>query len=208
MITNDQILVQHLATWLANYATQNGRSTFVVVDNGLRQSALVKYICSEATKIIGGLKLRVCTTNHIDAHQISQETNGIVVGIVDRTNGLLYRGFKKLDDGLADVFPIFDLEFSEVIQLTDKLFPDDTLNDYPRAWADSLRHIEFCNTANAMYGIITDDQPPQKNQRWPYFLTEHKHWIGVVHQREKSTRHKTITKPYPKVPEICRRIGQ
>lgn len=208
MITNEQMVVQFLADWLANYAEQNGKTTFVVVDNGLRQSALVKHICSEATKVVGGLKVRVCKTNHIDAHTISQETNGIVIGIVDRTNGLYYRKYKKLDEGLADVFPILDLEFSEVIQITDKLFPDEMLNTYTRLEIAHLKYVEFCNASNTLYGIITDDQPPQTNKRWPYFLTEQKKWIGVVHQREKATRHKAINKPYPEIPEVCRRIGQ
>lgn len=209
MITNDQTLIQHLATWLTGYAEQNGLTTFVVVDNGSRQSVLVKHICSEATKVIGGLKVRVCDTNHIDAHTIAQETNGIVVGLVDRTAGLYYRGYKKLDEGLADVFPIFDLEFSEVIQVTDKLFPDAGLDDkMSKSELAIWRYIEFCNDINTAYKIITDEQPPQTNSRWPYFLTEQKKWIGIVHQREKSTRHKAITKPYPKIPNTCRRIGR
>jgi len=209
MITNDQILIQHLATWLAEYAEQHGLKTFVVVDNRSRQSALVRYICSEATKVIGGLKVRVCDTNHIDAHTIAKENFGIVVGIIDRTSGLYYRGYEKLNEGLADVYPILDLEFSEVIQVTDRLFPDAGLDDnMSQAELAIWRYVEFCNNTNTAYGIITDEQPPQKNKRWPYFLTEQKKWIGIVHQREKATRHKAIIKPYPEIPEVCRRIGQ
>jgi hypothetical protein len=197
MITNEIVLVQYLSKWLADYASKYGRQTFVVVDNGSRQSDLVKFICSEATKITGGLKVQICDTNHIDAHLISNDTFGIVVGLVDRTFGLYYRKYSKLDEGLADIFPLFALEYSEIIQVTDKLFPD-------REYNDPLDHmmIEFCNKANALYGIITDEQTPNKNGRWPYFLTEQKKWLGFVHQREKATRHKAITKPYPEIPEM------
>jgi hypothetical protein len=192
MITNENLLVQYLAKWLFEYIDKCGRQTFVVVDNGSRQSDLVKLICSEATKIKGGFKVMVCDTNHIDAHKISDATLGIVVGFLDRTTGLYYRGYSKLDEGLADIFPLFGLEYSEIIQVTDKLFPD-------REYNDPLDHrmIEFCNKANALYGIITDEQTPNKNGRWPYFLTEQKKWLGFVHQREKATRHKAISKPYP-----------
>ncbi len=201
MITNENLLVQYLAKWLIDYIDECGRKTFVIVDHGTRQGDLVKLICSEATKIKGGFKVRVCDTNHIDAHKISNDTFGIVVGLIDRTTGLYYRGYSKLEDGLADIFPLFALEYSEIVQMTNKLFPD-------REYDDFVDHkmIEFCNKANALYGIITDEQMPNKNGRWPYFLTEQKKWLGLVHQREKATRHKAITKPYPEIPEmLCRR---
>lgn len=201
MIVNENLLIQFLSKWLADYAKQNGRTTFVIVDNSSRQSCLAKLICSEATKIIGGLKVRVCNTNHLEAHKIAEEINGIVIGLVDRTYGLYHRSFSKLDEGLGDIFPLFDLEYSEIVQITEKVLLDQNFTD-----PVEYRLIEFCNKANALYSIITEDQPPHKNKRWPYFLTEQKKWLAIVHQREKSTRHKAITKPYPKIPEIlCKR---
>lgn len=201
MITNENVLIQYLSKWLADYAGKYGRQTFVVVNNGSRQSDLLKFICSESTKITGGFKIIICNTNHIEAHHISNDTMGIVVGLVDRTFGLYYRSYSKIDEGLADVFPLFKLEYSEIIQLTNKFFPD-------REYIDPIDHrmIEFCNKANSLYGIITDDQMPNKNARWPYFLADQKRWIGMVHQREKATRHKAITKPYPEIPDmLCKR---
>ncbi len=201
MITNENLLVQYLAKWLFDYINKCGRQTFVVVDSGTRQSDLVKLICSEATEIRGGLRVQVCDTNHFEALKISDGMFGIVVGLIDRTTGLYYRGYSKLDEGLGDVFPLFNLEYSEIIQVTDKLLPNREYND-----PTDHRMIEFCNKANALYGIITDEQTPNKNARWPYFLTEQKKWLGLVHQREKATRHKVITKPYPEIPEmLCRR---
>lgn len=201
MIINEELIVQYLAQWISDYAKENGRQTFVIVDNATRQSDLVKLICSECTKNTGGFKSMLCHTNHIDAHKISEETFGIVIGLIDKTFGLYYRGYSKLDEGLGDIFPLFDLEYSEIIQITDKLIPNNKYND-----SNNYQMIEFCNKANTLYGIITDDNVPNKNNRWPYFITEQKKWLGIVHQREKSTRHKAINRPYPKIPEmLCRR---
>lgn len=210
MIVNDQLMIQYLANWLAMYAKNNGKSVFVVNKRSHNRSDdLVLHLCNEGTKVFGGLKTEIYegrndSASFIECLQIANKSNGIVVGSVSRTFGLYHRSFDKLTDGLADVYPLFDLEYSEIVELT-----KDNIEEYHDF--EDYKMVEFCNSAELIYGIITDIVAPSRHARWPYFTQEQKKWIGIVHQREKKTRHKKITKPFTSVsdkPNLCRRVAQ
>jgi hypothetical protein len=143
--------------------------------------------------------------------------NGLVVGSVDRTFGLYHRSYGKRSDGNADIFPLFDLEYSDIHNVVGNLWPN--IGEF--SWGDCrfstynkqppIADIEFANEAEALYGIVTSTEAPNKHPRWPYFISNQKAIIALVWQREKLTRHKMITKPYPIVsdkPQLCKRIGQ
>jgi hypothetical protein len=231
MITNQDLLIEHLAKWLAEYAKAAGRSVFVVGFDGARSDALLLHICSKATENYGGLATHALSfptstieiknvfngnvTYSIDSiknpgyyylqcHEIAHD-HGIVVGPVDRTFGLYYRSYGKRAAGSADVFPLFDLEYSEIVEITDSLWP----GLWPVESTDIVADIEFCNEAGAMFGIITCEESPHRHPRWPYFIHTQKAMIAKVHQREKLTRHKKMNKPYPSLsdkPQLYRRV--
>ena len=230
MITNQTLLIEHLAKWLAEYAKAAGRSVFVVGFDGTRSDALLLHICSNATENYGGFSthaLSFPTSSleikkvfngmvtysigpnspsyyYLQCHEIAQE-NGIIVGPVDRTFGLYYRSYGKRAEGSADIFPLFDLEYSEIVEITDSLWP----GLWPAISLDTVHDIEFCNEAEAMFGIITREASPHLHPRWPYFIHTQKTILAKTHQREKLTRHKMLNKPYPVLadkPQLCRRV--
>jgi hypothetical protein len=230
MITNQDLLVEYLAQWLAEYLKAAERKVLVVGFNGTRSDALLLHICSKATEQYGGLvthalnfptspvdintifngKITYSIDRHNDlgyyylqCHNIANE-NGIVIGPVDRTFGLYYRSYGKIAEGSADIFPLFDLDYSDIVTITNSLWPN--------LWEphlDTVWGIEFCNEVEVMYGIITCAEPPNRHPHWPYFIQAQKAMIAKVHQREKLTRHKKLTKPYPIIadkPQLCKRI--
>jgi len=229
MIINQDLLIEHLSKWLAEYAKAAGRSVFVVGFDGTRSDALLLHICSQATENYGGLATHALSfptstikirqvfngmvTYSIDSspgycylqcHEIAHD-RGIVVGPVDRTFGLYYRSYGKRAAGSADIFPLFDLEYSEIVEITDSLWP----GLWPAESTDIISDIEFCNEAEAMFGIITCEEPPHRHARWPYFIHTQKAVIAKIHQREKQTRHKKLDRPYPILsdkPQLCRRV--
>lgn len=209
MIVNCELVEEYIANWLAEYAKKNHKSLFITavrLEN--RSDYLVKDLCAKATAIVGGLKLETITVmnsleeEYMECNMIASKLNGIVVGSIDRTYGFLTRKFGKRAEGAADVFPLLGLEYSEVIQITDLSGLSFTQDP------DDYSHYEFCNRAEAHYGIITNEDPPHKHPRWPYFTGEQKKWIAETHQREKRTRHKIITQPFPYIadrPQLCKR---
>jgi hypothetical protein len=226
MIVNPDQLIEYLAKWLAEYAKAAGKNTFVVGFRGTRPDSLLLHICSKAIEMFGGLSakciscsidvnpidifkgnvLRVAGDSeehfYLQCHRVAEE-NGIVVGSVDKTFGLYYRDYGKRSDGNADIFPLFDLEYSDIYKITENLWPN--IKDWDEC--ENYIDIEFANEAENLYGIITNPEPPNKHPRWPYFIASQKAIIALVWQREKSTRHKNITRPYPIIsdkPQLCR----
>lgn len=215
MITDEKAVIKFIAEWLASYTKQAGITMVIANDRGvsLAADAVTIHLCREAAREISGLKVHVNkvdlyrdtdTTSFMWCVKYASEHNGIVVGPTDKTYGLYTRGFDKHGEALADIFPLFDLELSDVDKLYKSMKIDGKLK-YP----DGYQSIEFCNEAEEKYGIITRDDPPHTHPRWAYFTTEQKRSIALVHQREKKTRHKKMTKPYPIIPaSLCKRTVQ
>lgn len=210
-------LTRYLAQWLAQYAKTAGRPLFVVPYEGSRCDALVIHLCSLATEMVGGLSMDVLANVkvhpniysgtvtsgdfptcelYLDCYRYAQENSGLVIGNINKTTGLYTRQYQKLGEANADIFPLFDVNYSEIVNITNDLYQD--INWYNELSKESIYMLEFCNQAESLYGIITSEEPPHKHPRWPYFIAEQKVGIAEVHQREKKTRHKALTKPYPK----------
>jgi hypothetical protein len=139
------------------------------------------------------------------------KNNGIVVGTIDKTFGTYFRSYGKCEEATADIFPLFDLNYSDIIKITNELWPDIKWPDWEgNEYAELAILVEFCNEAEDLYGIITNEDPPNKHPRWPFFVNDQKKILAQVHQREKKTRHKILNKPYPQLPSnlICRNPGQ
>lgn len=203
MIVNDSLLINYLSGWLSGYAFESGKTKFVIVDTGSRSDVLTHHICSEATKHHGGFGVLSIPS----FGEYIEDNESLLVGSIDNTFGLYYRSFGKRREALADIFPLFDLLYSEIVQVTDSL----SLSDHFPQDPPDYEMIEFCNRAESLYSIITYSKPPHMHNRWPYFTSTQKKWIAIAHQREKKTRHKAITKPYPVISDkdnLCKRNEQ
>ena len=236
MITNHDLVIEYLAKWLADYAKAAGRSVFVVGFRGTRPDALLLNICSKAAELYGGLsvealscsididirdifngKTNVCHYDNQESFYLqchrAAEAKGIVVGPIDRTFGLYYRSYGKRAEGSADIFPLFDLNYIEIEELVEKTWPDidnwEERNFGMYKWQSPAADIDLCTEAEALYGIITSETPPNQHPRWPYFIGRQKETIAKVWQREKATHHKKLYRPYPTLsdkPQLVRRV--
>lgn len=213
MIPNPELAVEFLAKWLADYAKDNNRKGFIIVNTGDCRDTVLNYVCSEATKVHGGLKFSVVSVDEYTepfmvAHKRAEYFDYLVVGPTDRSHGLLSRQYVKVGEGICDIFPFYDLEYSDIYQIGKHVFPG--RYDFEQDIAEHQKMFEYCNHVERLYGIITNESPPHTHSRWPYFLQQQKEYIAKVWEREKHTRHKALDhKPFPKIPaHICRRNAQ
>jgi len=198
MLLDVQSVIDYVAQWVVDYTKQAGKNLLVSVGS----NPVMEHLSIQCTTKMSGLRIQCGCSDYIEANKYADES-GLVLGDVSKTTGLYYRSYSKLGAGLADLFPFLDLEESEILQISKFLNPNlqDTL-------PEEFMMLEFCNSIESMYNIITSPNPPHTNYRWPYFTAIQKKWMGDVHQREKKTRHKAITKPYPTIPvHLCRRQG-
>ena len=211
MITNVELLIEYLAKWTAEYTKENGKQLLVLVHSDNRRDTFANYICSQATKFHGGLRFTAITNHdanesvlrYTEAYTTASQNNGIIVGSVDKSFGLYSRNYSKLEYGFMDIFPLFDLEYTDIVQATRELFPGRTDWDAEEP-PEVHRMLEFCNHMERIYSIVTDNESPHKHPRWPFLLKQQKDWIAKIHQREKWTRHKKMMKPFPEIPKhIC-----
>ena len=234
MITNHDLVIDYLAKWLADYAKAAGRSVFVVGFRGCRADAVLLHICAKAAELYGGLSVEALSCSidvnirdifngrisvihgdslesfYLQCHKIAED-KGIVVGPIDRTFGLYYRSYGKRAEGSADIFPLFDIDYSDISAIAYSLWDSKHIKwdvfDTKDLGIIST-DVEFANDADALYGIITSEVPPNQHPRWPYFIGRQKEIISKVWQREKATRHKKLDRPYPTLsdrPQFIRR---
>jgi len=222
-MSKEILLIEHVASWLAKYMEESGRKVFIVNYNGARSDALVLKVCSEATSIKKGLSTiclyqdffpkefmgrsykidipvipNITGTEYMIANKWADDKDGVVIGSVDKTFGKYKRTYTKIEYSLCDIFPLYDLYYSEIIHLTDFIWPDAKWRD---AEVDDYKMLEFCVRAENSFGIITSTNPPHKHEMWHTFTGTQKKFVAECQQREKKTRHKELRKPYPKIPD-------
>ncbi len=174
MITNQDLVIEYLAKWLGDYAKSAGKNVLVVGFGGTQADALLLHICSKATEQYGKLTTHAISFPYnnvnikaiyngnltysieydyppnipehyfLQCHQIAEAKAGIIVGAVDRTTGLYYRSYGKRAGGSADIFPLFDLNYSEIIEITSALWPN--INNWTKENIN-INDLEFANEA-------------------------------------------------------------
>jgi hypothetical protein len=117
--------------------------------------------------------------------------NGIVVGSVSRTRGILQRKHHKRGDGAADIFPLLDLYDDEVLQLLQRSMSDyQSGSIFPPSTEADL--VSWAHREDARTSIIRNDQMPNKTSNWFSYTAPQKALISQLHAREKMTRHKSL----------------
>lgn len=203
MLIDPNTTIQYLAMWVADYASNSGKTLLLTTGSlcYIDYSIVLDRICSEACMKIKNLQHIKMHNSYMDLHYHANENNGLVIGHTTRTYGLYYRNYHKATDGFADIFPLFDIDDSEVLQMAYVINPKLNVS-----LPEDCDKLDFCNQAEISYGIITSESPPHTHNHWPYFTMQQKTWIAEIHSREKKTRHKLFRGPYPKLPSyLCRR---
>lgn len=129
--------------------------------------------------------------------------DGLVVGTITATRGVLQRRYRKHGDGSADVFPLLDLHDSEVRQLAQHWNIEPVSSIFPPA-VEPEDGVEWAHRENDRYQIVTSaDAQPQQHRLWYKYTAPQKQLISELYAREKKTKHKTLlNKPYCKLRHI------
>ena len=108
MISNVSEVVKICQTWLADYA-KTYKVSFIISapDNDIASMAISKLCLSVDTNTT---VIRRFGDNSDLVSDLLHEPNKILVGSVNRTNGLLNRWYpKRGDEGSSDIYPVYDL---------------------------------------------------------------------------------------------------
>ena len=218
-IIDHKAVTQYISDWIISYIQNYNKSLVIKYFDPKVSDALLLYICLEISRITQKklyittnlTQIPFITDNHnvvisysqdyehynpyVHANIKAQLYDGVVLSSIDKSTRLYTRSYSKLEK-LSDIFPFFDLNYSNICQIFDS-FNFEDIQVLMRMPEDEVLLLEWCNYIEDQYGIITSDEAPNKHKRWPYFTTIQKSWIGRIHAREKKTRHKKITGPYP-----------
>jgi len=166
---------------------------------------------------LGGLRscLRAPTLSYF-----ALATGGLIVGTGNRSEDNLIRYFQKYGDGCVDVSPISDLFKSEVYELFAHMCGFYTMdeggpltgavgslaiyNATPTAdlWGEggnqtdedelgcTYDEVEWADRQNMENNIISSDEDPAKHRTWGGYTLRQREVLALVHQMEKTTRHK------------------
>jgi hypothetical protein len=205
--------ISSISNWICNYATSYGKDTLLVPFDGSTNSAVVTWCCLQSTILkTGTLKVLSVVPNneqelfkkifnhsyaelpgsqlYYHSLELAKNSNGICVGCVDKTYGSLYRSYKKYNEYLADIQPLYDFLYSEIVEMSESL--GFTKNIAPLDY----RIYEWALQQESYYKIITSLDAPNKSYKWYTYTEEQRSFIAKMHQREKKTKHKEIKVPY------------
>jgi hypothetical protein len=127
-------------------------------------------------------------------HSIADLYSGIILGSIDKTFGLYLRKYKKHQEYTSDIFPLYDLFYSDIVKISSELFANVDFND--SADENKVRLIEWSIMNNIRTSIITNAELPEKSKHWYMYNYNQKVIISEMYQRDKLTMHKKIQKPY------------
>jgi len=208
-----------ITKWLADYLKDNGKTTFVINYRHDRRNSLLTYICSEACKNTSTNVLVCCSplvvdslkniySGNIDSGYLpsysdmvykADSFNGVIVGAIEKTFGKYYRSYNKGYEYLSDIFPLYDIPYSDIIKETDDVFGTDVSYSDIREEFEKYQIVEWANSMEDKYGILTSKENPTRHDQWKYFTQDQKTIIAFMHARQHKTLHKIINKPYPKL---------
>src|SRR5690606_10821192 len=108
----------------------------------------------------------------------------LIISSLCRTSGLVQRLFHKHNNS-ADIYPLLDLYYSEVLEIYKHLNKPDSLIKEEFKEYENHEMLEFCDRENLKNQIISSDILPHKNEKWFRYTSEQKKAIAELHQLEK-----------------------
>jgi hypothetical protein len=228
MPISNATLLKVIPQWIIQYAENNYKNYLIIPFTGTINDIALTKVALEAKTICGLLNV-FCLVNsqfqniyqewfgnsnikyklfdnsdlsifYLNAHYLANENNGIVLGSIDKTRSQV-RSYNKLSEYTADIFPFYDIKFSQILEII-KNFPEhkqELINIRKESFQDEYELLEWCLESDKLYGIITSDVMPNLHPRWPFFTNTQKTAIARFNRIEKTTRHKQINKPYYKI---------
>lgn len=204
MILNHNLVLNKIINFLSDYIKSSNKKSFIIKYNDFINSALIVYLCVQARKKCGAT---IYVTGSFPVHDLSvildsvhyighkedsifdlaDINNSLIVSSLDKTRGVITKKFHKYNDA-ADIYPILDLYYSEVIELIDRIFPE---NEFNKKYPDH-ELIEWVDREDLKTGIVSSNESPTNNKMWFKYTIPQKEMIAKLHQREKLTRHKRI----------------
>lgn len=185
-ILDSNYLLKQIVSKLESYANSNYIETFVLVNYNTPGFALSRYICKQIPS-----KKTIIFDKISDWFQNERERS-LIIGTINRNEAEHIRSYRKYDDGLADIFPIASLYYSEILELLkDMTWESNPKIDQVLTYSD----VEWADRENERTKIIVNSDPPNKSRFWFRYTLKQQEILSRLHQREKVTRHKQIHAP-------------
>ncbi len=187
MIVDKEKTIKFIADFLSDYINSTTLKDFWIKDNVPPNSLFLLKACILAREkcgsdifvpweVIGNENPYVAVRLQEPDHKASC----LIVSPLCRNEGIIDRSFDK-HKHIADVYPLLDLYRTEIIDLVGH-------DIYNQETTDK----EYIDKENIKTGIITSDEPPNKNKNWYKYTRDQKVLIAEMHSREKATRHKDL----------------
>ena len=188
-------LINHITDWVRFQLKTSHKDVLIVPFMGNRiESNLISYLCIHYNI---NHKLVLCNLEEdvYDATKFAEVTNGLVAGILNRCDISLLRAYHKYGLALADIFPLADLYYSELVELVAHVGAENTAA--PPIFRAGLNYslLEWADRENNYSKIIFNEEMPNKVKFWFRYTKPQKEIVSYLHQTEKRTRHKQIHAP-------------
>ena len=216
MIRDIGLVTENISEWIANYCKNNNIESIIIPWENTHQAVVNTYlcnlsrkhyntgvfICTQSTtsffKDAGFIYINPAENLYLESLKIASKTRSLVAGHVDMTYGKYARAYSKHKEGLADIFPLYSLYFSEVLEIFSSIFDNaEGLEEYKKIQGSkeySYRDIEWAS----QHKILKESSPPNTNQLWWSFTLEQKIILSYLHSRILKTNHKSLeSKPHP-----------
>lgn len=176
-ILNHEKILEHISSWIRYYADEHNVKHLII--DGVENYD--NYILTK----------RLCEKSNIDITESPSSDRFVVVGAINKSH-IFSRDYDKHTTGDADIYPIADLYHSEVHELLDYLNESYFITELSPSIHLTYEDIEWLCRENIKKNIITLETRPQEYKRWYTYTKHQKEIISRMHQREKTTRHKSL----------------
>jgi hypothetical protein len=196
MIINPEKFVEKMQDWLNQQLKEANKDKFITFDRPEVPHFYVELIEKIVPKFITLISAdslsdensfeRAAFCNHW-----AETNNALIISTLSLAE-IFARSYHKYTSGLADLFPFGQLKYDELVSLA-KYFNLNHDNKKPLIITKTnIDLIEWAYRENNASQIISKTDRPEKNALWFRYTIPQKEVISLLHQRDKSTKHKEL----------------